>query len=624
MKRICFWIVAVITAFGILPASAQDGSNVQFTINVPNPEAVKCNMNGELYELIKGANVFDVPIYTSFYFEGVAPWKLTGITDKNGTTPSGFYGDSWYLTAYPEIQDEEYTLALTNLDDFRTAQFTLNVDDPSLVYAVLGGYFTTLDLKEGANIVKFDPAKETFITLSPVTYDIPLYSVKIDGTEVAPIDNTYNVELSEDCVVDVVAILPDEDHVVNFSYSEGAEGSISISINNEDVTDFDGKTITVKVGDRLTIKGNSQEYKYQEVKINDSAVPFETASYSFAVMKDSEVFIDARPYGSIKATIVIPNADLVSIYQLYSYDEALPMQQGENIIELPENNSAVRWEISTMAILNSITLNDETLSSYYSSVTLNDGDVLVFDITEKVFDKKAVVWVDNTTGKACSIYLELSSITDHSTRYSFDNGYNLIDFYQQMNPFSLGWFGMSQEIENVSQTGKAYLNGKLLEPMYEGSTTFSMELNDNDVLKLFMDSAPEECKVAFDIAEGVEASVVKDIVTAVENPADGFDCFAGTQVTVTGRNLNVSVNDNVITGISSDEENGDTVFTFIVADAETSVAVTAGGTSGVAAIAAESDAAVYNMQGMKVGKKSGLKDLAPGIYIVNGKKVAVD
>lgn len=621
MKRFYYWIVAAIIAFGILPAYAQEASNIQFTINVPNPDAVKCQMNGETYELVKGANHIDVPQYTNFYFEGVSPWKLTGVTDKTGTTPSGFYGDTWFLTVFESMQDEVFTLSIVNLDEFRTAQFTINVDDPSLVYAVLGGYFTTLDLKEGSNTVKYDPAKETYVTLSSVVYDIPLYSVKINGTEVAPIDNSYYVELTEDCVVDVVAVLPDEDHVVNFTYADGAEGSISLRLNDQDVTDFNGKSIVVKLGDRLTIKGNLQEYKYEEVKVNDNAVPFESASYTFAVMKDSEVIINAHPYGSIKATIVIPNIDLVSIYKGYYDGEALPMKQGENVIELPENNSVVRWVINEMAILNSITLNGETISSYYSSWTLNDGDVLAFDVTEKVFDKKAVVWIDNVKGKACSIYMDMASTTDHSVKYTFDNGYNMIDFYEQMNPFNLSWFGQSDEIPDVAQTGKVYLNGKLLTPMYEGSTSFGFDLANNDVVKLFMDTDPVECNVEFDIAEGVEADVVKDIVTIVENAAEGFNCFAGTEVKVTGKEINVTVNGSALTAKESEE--GLSVYTFTVSTPNTTVAVTASGSTAVTGIEAGNDFEIYNLQGMKVSKKSNMKTLTPGIYIINGKKTII-
>ena len=618
MKRICCWIVAVITAFGILPATAQEGGNVQFTVNVPNPDAVKCSVNGEAYDLVKGANSFDVPEYTNLYFEGAAPWKLTGVTDKTGTSASGFYGDSWYLTAYPSMQDEVFTLILTNLDEFRTAQFTVNVDDPSLVNAVLGGYYTTLSLQPGENVVKFDPAIETLLTISPVAYNIPLYSVKVDGTEVAADNNTYYVDLTEDCVVDITAILPEGENTVNFSYSDGAEGAIKLSVNYEPAADFDGKSIVVKTGDMLTIIGND-DYMISELKINGSHVNFDS-SYTFAVVKDTEVYVDAHPYGTIKATVVIPDPNLIAIYQGYYSENALPMHQGENIIELPENNSTISWSISSDAILNSMMLNGEALPSYYTSLALNDGDVLAFDVAEKVFDKKAVVWIDNVASQTCSIYLELSSTTDHTTRFTFDNGYNMLYFYEQMNPFNLGWFGSSDEIENIHLNGKAYLNGKLLEPMYEGSTSFTFDLAENDVLKLFMDSAPVDCNVKFDMVGGVEASVVKDLVQTVENPADGFDCFAGTEVSVEGKNITVSVNGTPVAAESNEE--GSSTFTFVVTDPSTEVIVANEG-SGVASFESEADEAVYNLQGVKVGKSSQLRGMQPGIYIVKGKKVVV-
>ncbi len=618
MKRICCWIVAVITAFGILPATAQEGGNVQFTVNVPNPDAVKCSINGDAYDLVKGANSFDVPEYTNLYFEGVAPWKLTGVTDKTGTSASGFYGDSWYLTAYPDMQDEVFTLILTNLDEFRTSQFTVNVDDPSLVNAVLGGYYTTLDLQAGENVVKFDPAFETFLTISPVAYNIPLYSVKVNGTEVAADNNTYYVDLTENCVVDIVAILPEGENTVNFSYSEGAEGSIKLSVNYEPVADFDGKSIVVNTGDLLTISSN-EEYMISEVKINGNHVNFDS-SYTFAVVKDTEVFVEAHPFGTIKATIVIPNPELITIYQGYYSENPLPMNQGENLVELPENNSTISWSLSSDAMLNSITLNGESLSSYYTSLALNDGDVLIFDITEKVFDKKAVVWIDNVAAQTCSTYLDLSSTTDHTTRFTFENGYNMLYFYEQMNPFNLSWFGSSDEVENVQLKGKAYLNGVLLEPMYEGSTTFGFDLADNDVLKLFMDTTPVECDVKFEMGADVKAEVVKDLVQAVENPADGFVCFAGTEVSVEGKNITVAVNGTPVTAISSDDASSK--FTFNVTDPSTEVTVANVGT-GVESIDADSDDTVYNLYGVKVGRSSQLRGMQPGIYIVKGKKVVI-
>lgn len=623
MKNFCLWIVAVMVCFGILPAQAQDSeaANIKFTVNVPNADAVKCTVNGDEHPLTAGANAFDVPQYANIYFTGNAPWKLDGVTDRNGTAVSGFYGDAWYLTALPEMQDQEYTLAVINLDEYRTASCTVIVDDPSLVNAMLGGYYTGLTLKAGENTVKYDPAIETYINISPVNYNVPLYSVKFNGTEVAPQSNSYSITLSDGCVIDITAILPDEDRTVSFSYSEGAEGSISVLVNEREAADFNGKSLTVKLGDQMKIVGNVTDFKFNEVKVNGEPVSF-YGSYVFSVMKDSEVYIDAEAYGSIKATIVVSDPELITVYRGFSYNgDVMALQPGENVVELQENNSVVSWEVSSNGILNAVLINGDPVSSYETYRALEDGDVLVFDIVEKVYDKKAVTWIDNVAAPACSIYLELASPTDNSARFTLEDGYNMLFFYDQMNPFYLSWYGSSEEEENVSLKGKVYLNGELLAPMYENSTAYSFDLEDGDVLKLFMESAPVECKVAFDIAEGVEASVVKDVITAVENPAEGFDCFAGTQVVVSGSDIEVKVNGSAIEGEKN--EDGAEDFTFTVNDAATTVSVTAAGGSAVKAIAEDADADVFNMQGVRVGSKSSLRSLAPGIYIVAGKKVVV-
>ncbi|MDE6291477.1 MAG: hypothetical protein K2M16_08085 [Muribaculaceae bacterium] len=620
MKNLYLWIVATMVCFGILPAAAQDSEvrNFKFTIDIPNADALSCAVNSENHPLTVGVNEFDLPEGTSVMIKAVAPWKIISVKDKAGNTPSGFYGTDWYIFANESIDGEEFTVEVQNIDDLRTSQFTLNVDDPTLVNAILNGYYTTLELTAGENIIKFQPGQETHLLLSSSTPGVPLYSVKMNGVEVAPEGNSYSIPLSNNSVIDVVATLPDEDHIVTFSYSADAENSISIMINDQPATDFNGSSVTVKLGDRLTIIGNTSEYVFESVSINGQEISF-YGSYTFNVMKDSSVQINARPYGNISATIIVNAPELITIM---GNGQTLDLIQGSNKIELPENNANISWNVSPMAILKSVIVNGTNpISSYQSSYTLNAGDEIEFDIEAKVFDMEAIVWIDNTKGKACSNYLDLSSPNDRNVRIEFENGYNIVDFYEGMNPFSLNWNGYSEEDPNISLTGKVYLNDVLLTPTYEGGTNYNLILANGDVLKLFMDSDPVNCNVTFDIAEGIDASVVKDIITDVLNPTAGFDCFAGTQIVVAGKDIAVSVN-GVAIEAEKDEE-GVESYTFIVTDPTTAVAVTAAGGSGVASIASEADTAVYNMQGVKVGTKADLNSLAPGLYIVAGKKVVI-
>ena len=634
MKNLYIWIVAAMVCIGILPAAAQDAevSDINFSVFISNVEGITCRMNySETVTLKDGLNEFSIPNGTNITFSSTLPWKITGVKDKNGVPVTSYYGGSdWYLYVNPSIADEAFTIDVINIDEFRTGQFTINVDDPSMVNAVLQGYYQTLSLEKGENTVKFDPAMEGFLQLSPTNYDVPLYSVKKDGADLSPEWGTsYTIPLEEGCVIDIVAVLPDIDCTVNFSYSEGAESAITVKLNGEPVADFDGKTLVAKIGSKITIEGSS-EYKYEAVSINGENAAFWGNSHNFVVIKDTEVYIDAHPWANITATIVVNHPDFITITR---DGNTLELKEGENVFEFPENASNISWTVDPMAILNSVSVNGGSpLYSSQTYYTLYDNDVITFDLQEKVFDKKFMVWIDNVEAPVCGNYIEISSQTDRSFTFGnsnnswnpqkdFDNGYTLINFYQALNPFAFGW-GYDYSAPKPEYFGQIYINDSRIVSAYgEESTYFTTQISDGDVVKMFLAAAPVECKVAFDIPDGVEASVVKDVITAVENPAEGFTCFAGTQVVVSGDNLEVKVNGNAVAG--EKDEDGVESFTFTVADAETTVALAKAGGTGVDAVEAEADSAVFNMQGVKVGTKADLRNLAPGIYIVAGKKVVV-
>ena len=618
-KCLLAWIMTAIVCLGILPAQAQETETetIRFTVNVPFPEAVTCTIMGIDHPLSEGPNVFELASTTTVYFAPVYPWKFTTVKDKAGKKPSGFYGTDWYLYVDSNCKDEEYSIEMVDINDLRTAQFTLNVDEPSLVSAIMNGYNTVLDLVPGENIVKYEPNVETYLNLSPSNNITPFYSVKLNGTTVAPQGLIYGVALRKDCVIDVTAILPDEQRTVTFSYTSGAQNSITLLVNDEEVTQFDGNTLAVRLGDKLTIQARNT-YKVNKVSINGLPIDF-YGIYSFNVMKDTQIHIDAKPYDTISATVIVNDPELIAFS---SNSQSLDLTAGENIIQLPETNTTIMWTVSPAAILNSVTVNGNVpLPAYQNSYTLERGDVIAFEVVPKVFDMKAIVWIDNATGKACSNYLDLSSQTDRSVRYTFENGYNIVDFYEAMNPFALSWGGYDPEDPEISLKGKAYLNGSPIVSEDGESIPYNIvTLADGDVLKLFMDSEPETCHVAFDISEGVEATVVKDILTTVENPSDGFECFAGTQISVSGHDIKVTV-DGKEPSFQEDVD-GTPTYTFTAESPSTTVMVTNAGNS-VDHIGQESDSDIYDIQGKRLGSRDSIKSLAPGIYIIRGQKAVV-
>lgn len=181
-----------------------------------------------------------------------------------------------------------------------------------------------------------------------------------------------------------------------------------------------------------------------------------------------------------------------------------------------------------------------------------------------------------------------------------------------MNPFNFGWYSNNQDNVNI-----VYLDGEPIEPAYPGSTNYSMTIPDNGVVKIFLAEEPVECNVAFTVEDGIDATVTQDIVKTVADWRAGLECFKGTQVAVSGEGIEVSVGGSKL---AKDSE-GDYVFT--VEEQATSVNISKDPNVGIGSIETDNaaDDAVYTLMGIRVGTRSSMGDLAPGIYIINGKKV---
>ncbi len=102
---------------------------------------------------------------------------------------------------------------------------------------------------------------------------------------------------------------------------------------------------------------------------------------------------------------------------------------------------------------------------------------------------------------------------------------------------------------------------------------------------------------------------------------EGYTCFKGTQFEIAKNTTDIEVEVNGVK-LSTDNARSLDNYTFVVTDPETVVKVTKNDGSGVSLIEGEVvEAPVFNLQGIKVADST--RDLAPGLYIVAGKKVVV-
>jgi hypothetical protein len=199
--------------------------------------------------------------------------------------------------------------------------------------------------------------------------------------------------------------------------------------------------------------------------------------------------------------------------------------------------------------------------------------------------------------------------TDLEESAIYNQGYTVYDFYDGDNAFMFSFYGVYDDAVN-----NVYVND-VKQEAYNGAAAYQISFNDGDILKLYFKENPEFYNVSFELPEtGVEVSAVKDIIT--EASLEGFQALTGTQVDLTfvgDPGYQVFLNDEeveVVEDAYSFNVNSDCVVKVVAKE------------SGVSSVSADSSLNnIYNLQGIKVGTNR--NQLPAGIYIVNGKKIAV-
>lgn len=613
MKRFTSFLIALFAVVCSFSAAADD---VNFKVDVPNPAAVKCTVNGVERELTQGLNDFSVPNYSPVAFESVAPHLLTKVTNKAGT-PQNVYGGQWSLYVYPDSEGEVYTLVTINLDESRDSQCTITVDDPSRVNAALSGYNQPVMLKEGVNTVKFNSETESSLIVDNAVWDKPIYEIKLgDEIQYPNYYGSYEIPLTNNCEITITALVPDKDVTVTFTYSEQGEGAIkSVKVEGEEVADFDGKTLTMKAGQNLEVVPNT-DFKIESMTMNGQETNWSGSyNWSTTVMNDTELAIDAHPYGTIHYTVKVDDPSNIVFYKGYSYrNDIINLVAGDNHLEISEGEPYVCWTAAEGCFIESALVDGEPLP-YGNGTNMKEGTVVEFTTGKIVLDKTAVVWLSDT--EVTTYYSLRCGDTNMNNIVS---GYNVIPFWSGMVPFQLS-FTLK---EGVTMVNKVYLNDELLNPYYKTETYASyndITPEDKSVLKVFIAESPVECNVTFNAPEGLEATVTYDRIKTLDKLADGLACFKGTEVAIEGpEDLTVKVGETEL------EKNDDNKFVFTVADPATTVTL-ADKSSGVESVVisteADANAAVYNLMGVRVGTRADLNTLPAGIYVLNGQKVIV-
>ena len=601
-----------LAALGLLLAGSFTANAINVTFKVSDADAVQMDLNGEMTTLQAGDNKFDWPEYTYATFSGKSPYVITAVTNSSGT-PESIYGGMWYKSIYSTDEGQVYTISVKNLDATRTASCTVNVDDPSLVDATLSGTYSPVTFNEGSNTLKFDPTTETTLTLSSINYQKPIYKVTLGGVDVPSEGGTFNVPLTQGCIIDITARIPAVPVTVTFTYSDEGLGALSsVAVEGQTVTDFNGTSLSMTAGQSLTLNHNSL-YNITQFKVNGATQSW-SGGYPYtigAVTGDTQIYIEAHPYGTVNATLNVSDPDQITVYRGYRYNnDVMTLTGTSNAIQLPENNTTLSWKAADGCYIESVKVNGDAYTS--DNVSVTEG--MVIDIVTKaiVMDKTAEIWIDDRS-KADN-YFAFETQTREQLGTDFTSGYNQIKFYSGYVPFQLSFYSSGNLVNKV------YVNDVLQSPRYQGSTSYELDLADLDVVKVFLAEEPVSCTVNFTVAEGLDPQVVRDVIRDVTDLAQPLSCFAGTQIDINKATqaFDVKVNSQALTPLV---DTGN--YRFNVTEPQTDVVISKKNTVGIGSIDAEGSvsAPVYNLQGVKVSDT--LQGLPAGIYITAGKKVIV-
>lgn len=611
MKKNYFVLIILFVIIASLKANA-----FNITVNVDDASRVSLYLGSSKQTLTDGDNVLDVKTGDRLYFSANTGYVLKSV--MNGTTAETISSLTSCMIGLDEAThtDAKWIVTTCPLDDVRTASCKVIVDDASKVTLGFSGTYTTYALKDGENDVKFVPEVESTFAISAKDNSVSLYSVKKNSEPVSPQYGTYRIDVVNGDKIEIQANYPDEDYSVKFNLSEKAEGFITkVQVNGVEVKNFMDDNFTVKAGSQVSITGNTNGYSLESFKVNGSDVDF-YGSYSFMVTGPTNVDIVAHKYGNISAVLDIDDASHVTVYKGYSYyGNSVEVKTGKNTIEVPESTPVIAIKANDGYTL--VSVSDGTTDfverdgNSEVNVKVTDAMNITVKTAELVRDKNAVVYVEDASVPSYMRFMR----KDYTT-IDLATGYNHIPFYDGDLPFSSSFYGTS--------TLNVYKNDELVEPQYTGATSYTLNVEDNDVVKFFFTKTPAIAKATVTVeGDAKELTAVKDQIKEVADFTNPIPCLEDTELSFSVSDKSI-VKSFTMNGTAVTPQEDGTYKVIITADSDIKVELDVA--SGIKSVTGSENKAnnVYTTDGVLVIKNathSQIDGLAKGIYIINGKKI---
>lgn len=632
----------VLSLAGVFTASA-----AQVTVIVDNPAAIKIGKNVydystwsqqyvSLVDEVTEINNFEIEGTVQFDIAATDDYVITSVKDAN---------DSEKVSSAPtrtcniyEWSGDTFTYVVTtkSIEDLYTASCTINVDDPSKVRLRTGGSLgKDITLESTTTILKFDPVSSgaNQLQLGPVTSSVPLYEVKLNDEVQTPLYGNYTLTLTDGCTVDITAIIPDKDVTLKVNVPDDCKGVFKAMQKMKDGSTYEYEDIegdflagaTLKAGTPLRLVLDADAYSIDNFKVNGTDTYISGGAYTFTIMDNTVIDIEAQAYKAFDVPFTFDDYTHVKMYKGSStWGSTFDLTENEcsfSFTEKTDDSHTVYVDAKPGFFVKKTTLTDaagkKTVWTSPAAVVLSEGCSVTVATGTQTNAGILHVWLD----EAIAPTVTQIKVTDWSgsAKASCDApvaGVNTLDISELVSGGGYATYTLRLERTNSDAPYISINEGEPYLDNYGSLTIESTKLRGTDIYRYFA-AEPVRHEVSFNAGDLNKENFT---ITVDKMPVDEWESnqfFAGSAVTIASNNgskFYVKLND------APPVESVEGAHTFTV-DGATAVRLSSDSSAINAIEADETNATrtVYNLQGIRVNSEN----LPAGIYIINGKKVAV-
>ncbi len=266
---------------------------------------------------------------------------LCALLAAGGITVAAQNADPTAVTVYLDVTGASnlthYKATAYNAEEARTATFTVKTDNTAAFKLYRASDYTEISCENNETPVRFNPDLEADYMIE-VNYGYSIYKVTLNGENIEELyTSRYRVSVKNGDVLNITSAFPDEEATITFSYNSGGKGCISnVRVNGEPVSDFNGETLKVKLGNTLSFE-KANNWNISSWTVNDKS-DTNFYNYSGTVRGDMAFsFIAQYDDPSVTLNVNVDNASAVK-YSYYSYASSTTISEilkaGDNQIKV--------------------------------------------------------------------------------------------------------------------------------------------------------------------------------------------------------------------------------------------------------------------------------------------------